>query len=69
MVVQCEHACLGLAWFFFAAAASLALIGSGSLQGIGEFWIMERKTKNVELFVEFPQENCSSDKGKYTIRQ
>lgn len=62
MEAQCEPACLGLAWFFFAAAASLALIGSGSLQGIGEFWIMERKT--IELFVEFPQENCSSDKGK-----
>lgn len=46
MVIQC-YACLGLAWLFFAAAASLALIGSGSLEGIGEFWIMGRKMQNL----------------------
>lgn len=31
--------CLGFVWLFFAAAASLALTGSGSLEGICEFYV------------------------------
>lgn len=37
-VVGIGSVSLGLFWVFFAAAASLALIGSGSLVGIEEFF-------------------------------
>lgn len=43
--MKAGHACLGLAWLFFAAAASLALTGSGSLEGIGEFLFMKKKER------------------------
>lgn len=37
-----KNSCLGFAWLFFAAAASLALTGSGSFRGIGEFYIKDK---------------------------